>query len=208
MQKNQLTRRLAVVSQILMIGALILMGQPAQAHCDSEDGPIIASIRTALAEGDITPILKWITPADEAQIKNLFEKVRALRGQSEEARAVADQLFMETFVRVHRAAEGAPFTGLKPAGSIPPILVAADQALESGNVQALADSVASAVRAGIIARFNHAHEQSKHQDESVAQGREFVEAYVTYVHFVEGLHDYLGKGEAHSRPATEQEHVH
>ncbi len=208
MKKNQLTRGLAVVSQVLMIGAVLLMSRPAQAHCDSEDGPIITSIRTALAGGDITPLLKWITPADEAQIKSLSEKVRALRVQSEEARPIADQLFMETFVRVHRAAEGAPFTGLKPAGSIPPILVAADQAMESGNVHTLADSVASAVRAGIIARFNHAHEQSKHKDESVAQGREFVEAYVTYVHFVEGLHEYLGKGESHARPATEQEHVH
>ncbi|MBI5866998.1 MAG: hypothetical protein HZB43_01680 [candidate division Zixibacteria bacterium] len=206
MQKNQLVRGLAVVSQVLLIGALILMSQPAQAHCDSEDGPILSSIRTALAGGDIAPILKWITPADETQIKSLFERVRALRGQSEEARAVADQLFMETFVRVHRAAEGAPFTGLKPAGSAPPIMVAADRALETGSVQSLADSVANAVRMSIIERFNHALERSKSQNSSVTEGREYVEAYVTYVHFVEGLHDYLSESATHGHAAPEQGH--
>ena len=31
----------------------------------------------------------------------------------------------------------------------------------------------------------------KHKDESVDTGREYVEAYVEYVHFVEALHDAI-----------------
>ncbi|MDF1543662.1 MAG: DUF6448 family protein [bacterium] len=181
---------------------LLLAVSPAFSHCDSEDGPIIPAIRTALDNGEITPLLKWLAADDEAEIKDLFARVRALRTQSDEAKEIADQLFIETFIRVHRASEGAPFTGIKGAGTMPPIFAELDNALESGSVDALADKVANEVRENIVKRFDHAKELSKHQDDTVEAGREFVEAYVTYMHFVEGLHNFLASAaEGHHTPA-------
>lgn len=201
-------QKLAVLIRSWFCIGLVLMASPAMAHCDSEDGPIIPAIRAALADGAITPLLKWISPADEAEITDLFGKVRVLRTQSPEAQAMADRHFTETFIRLHRAAEGAPYSGLKPAGAVPPVIVAADKALESGHVEKLADELARAVRDKLMERFEHAAELRRHQDESVAAGREYVEAYVAYVHFVEGLHDYLQAPGGHTHSDAETTHDH
>ena len=98
--------------------------------------------------------------------------------------------FFETMVRLHRAGEGAPYTGLKPAGTdLGPAIAGADKALESGSVDELVKLVTDAVATGIRERFAHTIEKKKHVDESVEAGREYVEAYVTYVHYVERLYD-------------------
>ena len=54
-------------------------------------------------------------------------------------------------------------------------------------------------------------EAKTHKDESIEAGREYVEAYVVYVHFVEGLHNIITQGVAHGVPANakgEEGHVH
>ena len=40
-------------------------------------------------------------------------------------------------------------------------------------------------------------ETVKHADESVAAGREFVEAYVQFTHYAEGIHGLLKGGAQH-----------
>jgi hypothetical protein len=92
-------------------------------------------------------------------------------------------------VRIHRAGEGAPYTGLKPAGAdLGPAVAGADKALESGDLDGLVKLVTEDAAAGISERFHHAFEAKKHADDSVEAGREFVEAYVEFVHYVERLH--------------------
>jgi len=197
------------ITMVMMAALVVLItAWTARTHCDSEDGPIIPLIRSSLDSGDITPLLKWLRPDDEREITDLFAQVRALRGQSEEAREIADRLFIETFVRLHRAGEGAGFTGIKPAGTTPLIFAELDEALESGSVEPLADKIAAEVRASIVARFDRALELSKHQDETVEAGREFVEAYITYMHFVEGLHGYLTAETSGHHLSTEEAHGH
>ncbi len=64
---------------------------------------------------------------------------------------------------------------------------------------------------GIRDRFHKASEKQKHADDSIAAGREFVEAYVTFTHYVEGLHGLIQAGPAHhdaSRGYAEGEHAH
>ena len=197
-------KRQGFIAHILALSTIILLlaVSSVSSHCDSEDGPIIPAIRTALDNGELTPLLKWLAADDEAQIKDLFTRVRALRTQSDEAKEIADQLFIETFIRIHRASEGAPYTGIRAAGTVPPIFAELDKALESGTVDALADKIANTVRENIIKRFDHAKELRKHQDHTVEAGREFVEAYVTYMHFVEGLHNFLTSvADGHNAPA-------
>src|SRR5690606_23779755 len=108
----------------VLFGAL---ATPALAHCDSMDGPVVADAQRALSARDLTPVLKWIPAADEAEVRGAFDMTLAVRGESDTARTVADRYFYETLIRVHRAGEGEGFTGLKPAGSVAPAIAAADK---------------------------------------------------------------------------------
>jgi hypothetical protein len=105
--------------------------------------------------------------------------------------------FFETLVRIHRAGEGAPYTGLKPGTAVDPAVALADRALESGSVDHLVGTLSSAMADGIRVRFQRTLTTLKHADDSVAAGREFVEAYVVFTHYVEGLHGLIKAGADH-----------
>ena len=194
------------LTRSLGIAAFIAFGlaipQFASAHCDTLDGPVIQDARKAIDRKDVTPVLKWVKQKDERAVKNAFNKVLAAKGHGAE---VAEKQFFATLVKIHRVGEGAPFTGLKPAGAVEPAVAEADKALLSGSADALVNLVTSDVAAGIKKRFEHAALTYKHKDESVAKGREFVEAYVEFTHYVERLHkDAAGKashGEDHHEDA-------
>jgi hypothetical protein len=160
----------------------------ATAHCDTFDGPVVTTARMALEKGDVTPVLKWVRKDDEAGIKDIFNKTLIVRGKGKEAKELADMYFFETLVRIHRAGEGAPYTGLKPAGQVEPSVAAADKALETGSADGLVKLVNDAAAAGIREHFAKVKEAKKHADESVDKGREYVAAYVAFTHYVERLH--------------------
>jgi hypothetical protein len=111
--------------------------------------------------------------------------------------------FFETLVRIHRAGEGAPYTGLKSAGTVEPSVAAADKALESGSVESLVKLVNDAAAKGIRERFNHAAETKKHAEHGVEYGRKFVAAYVDFTHYVERLHMDAEKPVGHAHGAAE-----
>ena len=187
-----------------LISLSLAIPQFASAHCDTLDGPVIQDARKAIDRKDVTPVLKWVKQKDEKAVKAAFSKVLAARGHNAE---VAERQFYETLVKVHRVGEGAPFTGLKPAGAVEPAVAEADKALESGSVDALEKLISSEVAAGIKKRFEHAAQTYEHKDESVAQGREFVEAYVEFTHYVERLHmDATGKA-AHGEHHEDAKHA-
>lgn len=158
-----------------------------QAHCDSLDGPVIQAAQAALAKGDVIPVLMWVQADDEAAIRAVFARALAVRKLSPAAAALADTHFFETLVRLHRAGEGEPFTGLKPAGSAEPALVAADRALESGSVAGLTADLQQRVAAGLKQRFDQAREAKAHAAHNVAAGRAYVAAYVGFIHYFENL---------------------
>lgn len=193
---------LATLTLALALGCGLLRPPPAAAHCDTLDGPVVADARTALEKGDIAPVLKWVQSADEAELRAAFTRTVAVRKLDPAARELADSYFFETLVRIHRAGEGAPYTGLKPAGSVEPVVAKADAALANGNVDELAKAIASHTEAGIRQHFQQALATQKHAGESVAAGREFVAAYVTYVHYVEGIVQAVHKAPHHGEPAA------
>ena len=105
--------------------------------------------------------------------------------------------FFETLVRLHRAGEGAPYIGLKQT-PVEPIVAMSDNALKTGSIDSLLKNLSAEIRKGIKQRFAEALEKKKHADESIEAGREYVEAYVQFVHYVEGIHDVItSKGEHH-----------
>lgn len=159
----------------------------ATGHCDTLDGPVISTAKLALEKRDVTPVFKWVKKEHEAEIREAFEKTLSVRKMNVEAKELADMYFFETLVRLHRAGEGASYTGLS-AEPVEPIIAAADQALEKGSVDHLIKHVTEAVASGIRKRFATTVGKKKHADDSVAAGREFVEAYVDFTHYVERLH--------------------
>jgi len=168
------------------------------AHCDTLDGPVVQTARKALKKGDVTSLLKWVQADDEKEIRIAFKKTLAVRAKGVEAKELADMYFFETLVRIHRAGEGAPYTGLKPGEAVDPAVALADKALEEGSVEKLINILSSAMADGIRERFQNARETRNHANDSVSAGREFVEAYVIFTHYVEGLHaDIKGKSGHH-----------
>ncbi|HTL16184.1 MAG TPA: DUF6448 family protein [Patescibacteria group bacterium] len=187
---------------VTMIG---LLSPRAFGHCDTMDGPVILAAKAALEHKDVTPVLKWIKKESEAEIKAAFEKTLAVRTKGPQARDLADQFFFQTLVRVHRAGEGAPFTGLKPAGTRPdPLIEEADAALATGSVDKLVKLVTDEAAAGIRLRFADSHKKQAHDEHDVEAGREFVSAYVEYVHYVEALRQAAQAAAAHHEGRHEE----
>ncbi len=194
------------------IGIGLFIPGIASTHCDTLDGPVVVTAKMALDKSDVTPVLKWVTKDNEDEIRDLFKKTLTVRGKGPEAKELAEMYFFETLVRLHRAGEGAPYTGLKPAGTVEPPVAAADKALEMGSVEGMVKNMTEHIAEAIRERFNRVIEAKKHMDENIEAGREYVEAYVDYVHFVERLHldthavpGHHGEGEG-AKPEPEHKH--
>jgi hypothetical protein len=167
------------------------------------DGPVVQAAKLALEQKDVTPVLKWVQKTDEAQIKAAFAKSLVVRAQGADARDLADLYFFETLVRVHRAGEGAPYTGIKPARiPVEAPIAAADKALESGSADKVANLVAQEAAEGIRRRFAEVREKQPHADHNVEAGRAYVAAYVDYVHYVEGLYRAVHTQGDHHEPSS------
>jgi hypothetical protein len=194
----------AVAVAALGLGA----ARTAGAHCDTLDGPVVVDARAALATGDVTPVLKWVQAGDEAEIRAAFDRALAVRAAGGAALELADTWFFETLVRVHRAGEGAPYTGLKPAGSVEPGLASADLAIDSGSADGLVAALAEHLDEGVRHRFGMVVAAREHAGHNVAAGRAYVAAYVDFIHYVEGLHVALA-GPAHAPTSSGHDaHAH
>jgi Family of unknown function (DUF6448) len=161
----------------------------ASAHCDGFDGPVVQAARQALETGNINLVLIWVQQSDEAEIKRAFDQTLAVRRLSAEAREVTDQYFFETLVRIHRAGEGALFTGLKSAGrDLGPAIPLADKALREGNVDEVLALLTAALERGVHEHFERAWVTKDFDKDDVIVGRKFVRAYVEYIYCVEALY--------------------
>jgi hypothetical protein len=143
-------------------------------HCDGLDGLALAR---RLEAGNVNLVLPWVRAEDEGEIRHAFDHALAVRKLGPDARELADTHFFETLVRIHRAGEGAGYTGLKPAGrDLGPAIPAADQALEGGSVDAVVKLLTEAVRAGVHQRYHAAVNRRKFDASDVSAGRAYVEA--------------------------------
>lgn len=186
-------------------GMLLLWGI---GHCDTLDGPLVTLAEKALEEKNVNLVLPWVRAEDDPEIRHAFEHAQVVRDLGPEARSLADRHFLETLVRIHRAGEGAPFSGLKPAGlDLGPAVPAADHALKAGSADAVVKLLVDAVSAGVRARFQAAAERQHFDPNDVAAGRRYVEAYVPYVHYVERLWE-VAAGAAYGHPAEHETHAH
>ncbi len=194
----------------VFVFSLMLAGtDQAAAHCDGLDGPVVVAAQKALETGDVNLVLIWVQKKDEGTLRHAYEQTMAVRKLGPKARELADMYFFETLVRIHRAGEGAPYTGLKPAGrDLGPAVPAADRAIEDGKLEPLYNLLAKTVHDGLHAQFAKAMSKKNFNKNDIAAGREFVEAYVVYVHYVERLYEAAAKAtEGHfSEPAEKHAH--
>lgn len=193
------------IKSLLAVASILILVSSTQsfAHCDGLDGPVIKSARKALETGNVKLVLIWVQKADQEEIISAFNKTLVVRKLSPEAKEFADMYFFETLVRIHRAGEGAPYTGIKPAGrDLGPAIPAADKAIESGSPKELVKFLQDAVHDGLHPRYMNTLQKKNFDPNDVNAGREYVKAYVEFVHYVEKIY-LLTSGEAHSEEGTE-----
>jgi hypothetical protein len=185
-----------VASVALATLALLLAPRLSWAHCDTLNGPVVEAGRAAFARGDATVALRWVKAEHEAEVRDAYARAMRVRSAGPDAAALAEQFFFETLVRLHRTGEGEPYTGLKPAAA-DPIIDMADAAVAAGSPSRLAAAFTGHLERGLSERLNAVVEARRHADASVTAGREFVEAYVSFVHYVEAVHAALAATHAH-----------
>ncbi|MGQ4416599.1 DUF6448 family protein [Streptomyces sp. SAS_269] len=146
-------------------------------HCDSLDGPVVTAAREALEKQDVDLVLPYVQEEGEAEVRDAFRLAITARTLGSTGREVADRWFSETVVRVHRAGEAAPFTGLKPAGlDIGPVIPVAERAVETGSADELARLLCDIVRGQVEERHRRAMACKEHAADGVSAAREYVTA--------------------------------
>ena len=178
------------IAAALTLAATLFIAAPAQAHCDGLGGPVVAAAKAALASGNPAAALIWVQPADESELRASFNQAVSVRKLGDQARKLADRHFFETLVRLHRAGEGASYTGLKPAGrDLGAAIPLADEAVSTGSESKLVALLEQEVEAGIREKSADLHRKRDFRPDDLAAGRAYVASYVTFVHYVEGLHE-------------------
>lgn len=193
-KSNSQTILSVVFGSLLMLFAAL----PASAHCDSYDGPVIKDATKALEMNNVNLVLKWITDEQEKEIIPLFNKTYNLKNGDKEVYAIVVKHFFETLVRLHRETEGAPYTGLKPAGSTKQIIQMTDSALYEDDIEGFIVKLDNHLSKVVHEKYQKVAELNKVKDNSKEQGRAFVEAYVDYTHTIEAIHNIIEHGAAHN----------
>ncbi|MDT8298705.1 MAG: DUF6448 family protein [Spirochaetaceae bacterium] len=177
-----------IIGIIIMTAVMILaFSKKANAHCDTMDGPTVKDGLTALETKNLNYALKWISPGGEEELARIFHlslKVRPLNGDAKE---LADRYFLENLVRIHRAGEGEPFTGLLPTGvPIDEKVAAADTCIEIGNISPLKGLAPDEQIPELETRLRKALALKDFHVDDVEAGRKYIEAYVDFFKFAEG----------------------
>jgi len=166
---------------------LILPANVTLAHCDTMDGPLIADAVKALAQNNVNYALKWVSAANETEIRDAFNLAMKVKGLSPEAKELSEKYFFDTLVRIHRAGEGVPFTGVKPSGTpIDEKVLAADKSIETGNLTPLKGMISNDDMPELTKRFEKVISLKDFDVNNVEAGREYIEAYVQFFKFAEG----------------------
>ncbi|MGO3183218.1 MAG: DUF6448 family protein [Aequorivita sp.] len=176
---------------LLLVFTFMLASISGFAHCDSYDGPVILDALKALDQNNVQLVLKWIEPQQEKEIISLFDKTYSLKNGDQEVYSIVEKHFLENLVRLHRETEGEPYTGLKPAGSMTPLVAMADNSIANDNVEEVITTVTTHLEKVLRERYAKVAKLSKVKDNSVKEGRDYVHAYVQYTHTLEALEHLL-----------------
>ena len=203
-------------SKGVKFGALTLLGSlmlvfstalPAQAHCDSADGPVVTAAKEALAKNDVKLALPYVGSQYETDVAAAFDKAVAGGAAGGEAKAVAESYFAETTLRLHRATENAPYNGIQPAGQdYGPALPAAEKAIETGSTEELKKILNEAVSQQVDEQYRNVTAKNVEPDATVNDKRESIEAQFGFEKYALGLYESaMGKKAAAGEVQAEGE---
>ena len=182
---------------ILILAVAALFPNISQAHCDRVNGPVAKAARKALKNKNFETVQIWVSEEQEKELLQSYNRALDVYQQDGKAGKLAERYFIENAVRLHRVAEGMPYTGVKPAQSLPEDLKLAEKALESGN----ADKVIALLRNELAKRVQKYHKKAvttaQKKNKNVEAGRQWVDAYVKYIIYVHGLYQKIQAGPAH-----------
>jgi uncharacterized protein DUF6448 len=185
------TFQIRMFSAFALLFSLLLFVGNARGHCDTMDGPVVKAAQAALRTRNVNLVLIWVHKTDEAEVKDKFRQTLAVRKLNRQARELADNYFFETLVRLHRAGEGEPYTGLKPLGTdLGPVIPIADKSFALGSAGELLKLFPASARSEIQARFQEALRQQRFETNDIEAGRDYVKAYITFMHYVEELYEH------------------
>ena len=186
-----MTRTLLIVPLLTM---LALVPLSAEAHCDALDGPVATAALSALESGNVHAVLPYVAADGEREVVAAFEQAREVRTKGPAAEALAERYFIETAVRVHRAGEKAPYTGVKPAGTdFGPAIPAAEKALTAGTADAVLALISREASHGVTHRLEEAAAlptvaRAPTTAAEVAAARSRVQAELHFIEYVESLY--------------------
>jgi hypothetical protein len=174
---------------LFLVSFVFIFTNTVSAHCDSMEGPVVKASKKALETGNINYLLIWVPAKDEKEIKEVFNKVNKVRVLGNEANELADMYFFETVVRLHRMGEGEGYTGLKPVGYKPEKGIEdADIAIKTNSIDKLLAGLEKKHHSKIKTYYAALQSKKNYEVNDIKGGREYVEAYVHFIHYVETLY--------------------
>ena len=172
-------------------------------HCDSLDGPVVKAAAAALEARNVELVLPYVPEDGEREVKEAFAQTLAVEPLAPTAKKLADEWFFENVVRIHRAGEGAPYTGIKPAGlDHGPVVPVAERAIAAGSPEELVALLTGMVEAAVRERFGRVMERKAHVNGDLAANRAYVEAMLGLQVWSHSIHEAL-----HAEP-HEHGHTH
>lgn len=186
-----------ITATLILLLIFTLAGTEARAHCDRKNGPVAVAAREALQTENFEKIVIWVGQEQEEELKKKFEQSLQVYRKGGEAKELAEEFFMESAVRLHREAEGLPFTGLKEAQPNPEDIEAAEQALDTGKIDMVVSLLSEKMEEKVTHWFTEARAAEKKKDNSIEAGREWVDTYVKYITYIHGLYQTIEKGPPH-----------
>lgn len=180
---------MAVVLVAVGIGAAFLTATPAEAHCDSEKGPVATAAHEALEKNNVNLILPYVQPESEAELTAAFKETMSVRKMGKSAQSLADRYFVETAIRLHRAGEGAPYVGVTDEET-PESILAADKAMNTGSTTELYAMLDTAMKKSIETRLVEVDEARENAEKlnTVEAHRERVEAELMFEKYIYELY--------------------
>jgi len=187
------SKKLSKGSQLAIAGVLIAgillsalaIPRPAQAHCDSEKGPVATAAHQALEKGDVKLILPYVQADSEKELTAAFKETQAVRKTGGKTMELADRYFIETAIRLHRAGEGAAYNGVTDETTPESILVA-DKAMASGSLDETYKMLDQLIQKGVQEKYEavvKAREEAAHLG-TVEAHRERVEAELMFEKYI------------------------
>ena len=186
-----------IIAAIALLMAVSLFNTKSYAHCDRKNGPVALAAKEALRTQDFSKVVIWVGEEQEDELRKKFRQSLSVYQKGGDSRELAKEYFMSTTVRLHRAAEGMPFTGLKPAGPAAKDIQVAEKALKTGNLDPVMEMFSSKLEDESQKWFQKALEAKKNKNESIEAGREWADMYVKYIVYLHKLYQKIEQGPPH-----------